>query len=174
MFNSLEMASVSQYGIGKQNPLESHRRAGLLFERALRQGKARRLWARLTGKNNSLGDFIQCGLSAERRPALGAGVVNVPLAQIVGSEGRVRDFDNAFRPLNDHTRDRWIGIAVARRDGVELPPVELIQVGDEYYVRDGHHRISVARAAGQAEIEARIAYAFRATAKSMSEDMERG
>jgi hypothetical protein len=160
MFNSMEMASVSQYGFGNQNPLESHRRAGLLFERALRQGKARRLWARLTGKKNSLEDLIQSGPNAERRPALGAGVTTVPISKIVGSEGRVRDFDNAFRPLNEHTRDRWIGIAVARRNGVDLPPVELIQVGDEYYVRDGHHRISVARAAGQAEIEAKIAYAL--------------
>jgi hypothetical protein len=107
-----------------------------------------------------LGDLVQSGPNAERRPALGAGVVNVSLSKIVGSEGRVRDFDNTFHPLNDHTRDRWIGIAVARRNGVTLPPVELIQVGCAYYVRDGHHRISVARAAGQAEIEARIAYAL--------------
>lgn len=160
MFNSLEMASVSQFGFGKQNPLECRRRAGLLFERALRQGKARRLWARLTGKKNSLGDLVQSGPNAERRPALGAGVVTVALSKIVGSEGRVRDFDNAFLPLNDHTRDRWIGIAVARRDGAALPPVELIQVGEAYYVRDGHHRISVARASGQTDIEARIAYAL--------------
>jgi hypothetical protein len=163
MFNTMEMASVSQYGFGNQNPLELHRRAGLLFERALRQGKARRLWTRLTGQQNSLGDLVRSGPNAERRPTLGAGVVNIPISKIAGSEGRVRDFDNAFRPLNDHTRDRWIGIAVARRNGVELPPVELIQVGDEYYVRDGHHRISVARAAGQTEIEARIAYALIST-----------
>jgi hypothetical protein len=163
MFNTMEMASISQYGFGNQNPLEAQRRAGLFFERALRQAKARSLWARLTGKQNSLGDLVQSGLNAARRPARGAGVINVPICKIIGSESRVRDFDNAFRPLNDHTRDRWIGIAIARRNGVDLPPVELIQVGDEYYVRDGHHRISVARAAGQAEIEARIVYTLTST-----------
>lgn len=163
MFNSLEMVSVSQYGFGKRNPLESRRIAGLVFERMLRRGKARSLWARLTGKDNSLGDLVLISLNAARRPARGAGVVSVPLNKIVGSEGRVQDFDRAFLPLNDHTRDRWIGIAVARRNGVALPPVELIQAGDDYYVRDGHHRISVAGATGQAEIEARIVYTLTST-----------
>ena len=50
------------------------------------------------------------------------------------------------------------GIAAAMRRGASMPPVELIQAADGYYVRDGHHRISVARAAGQASIEGRIAY----------------
>lgn len=86
------------------------------------------------------------------------GVVNIPLAKIVGSENRVSDFDNTFNPLNEHNRDRWINIALTRRNGASLPPVELIQVGEEYYVRDGHHRISVAKAANQTEIEARIAF----------------
>jgi hypothetical protein len=80
------------------------------------------------------------------------------LAKIVGSEGRTADFDSAFDPLRSHNRDRWIGIAAARRQGAILPPVELIQVGDTYYVRDGNHRVSVAKAAGQVEIEAQILY----------------
>ncbi len=162
MFNSLEMAAISQFGFSHDNPLESRRKAGLIFERALRRGKARAFWSRVTGKANGLRDLSHISPAVAPRPARQAGVVNIPLAKIVGSENRVRDFDSAFYPLSDHNRDRWIGIAVARRNGASLPPVELIQVGEEYYVRDGHHRLSVARAANQDEIEARIAFVLQA------------
>jgi hypothetical protein len=81
----------------------------------------------------------------------------VSIAQIGGSEGRAGDFDREFNPLKDHVRKRWLGIAAAREQGVALPPVSLVQVGDVYYVKDGHHRISVAKALGQETIEAKVA-----------------
>jgi hypothetical protein len=84
------------------------------------------------------------------------GVRSVPLDQIQGSEGRSTDFDRDFYPLQDRTRERWLGIARARRAGKSLPPVLLVQVDQVYYVRDGHHRISVARALGQRTIEAKV------------------
>jgi hypothetical protein len=80
----------------------------------------------------------------------------VPIRQICGSENRCGDFDRNFHPLHDHNKGRWLRIAQARQQGKSLPPVELVQVGDGYYVRDGHHRISVARALGQKSIEARV------------------
>lgn len=84
------------------------------------------------------------------------GLRNVPIDQIRGSESRSHDFDRQFRPLKAHNRERWTSIAVARMMGAALPPVSLIQVGQVYYVRDGHHRISVARHLGQASIEAEV------------------
>ena len=162
MFNTLEMAAIAQFGTSRDDPLESRRKASLVFERALRHGKARAFWSRITGKRSGLRDLGRVSSAVAPRPAREAGVVTIPLAKIVGSESRVRDFDDAFYPLRDHNRDRWIGIAVARTNGVSLPPVELIQVGEEYYVRDGHHRLSVARAANQDEIEARIAFVLQA------------
>ena len=83
-----------------------------------------------------------------------AGLCTVPIRQIRGSEGRCHDFDADFRPLQARTRDRWVSIAIAWQRGIILPPVELIQIGDTYFVRDGHHRISVAKAMGQPDIEA--------------------
>jgi hypothetical protein len=80
----------------------------------------------------------------------------VPICQIRGSEGRCSDFDRNFNPLQDHNRVRWLRIAAARQRGRSLPPVELVQVGDFYFVRDGHHRVSVARALGQPFIAARV------------------
>ncbi|MFN2186580.1 MAG: hypothetical protein ACK2UU_21575, partial [Anaerolineae bacterium] len=56
----------------------------------------------------------------------------------------------------DQARGRWLSIARARQQGKDLPPVVLIRVGDVYFVRDGHHRISVAQALGQLDVEARV------------------
>jgi hypothetical protein len=83
-----------------------------------------------------------------------AGVRTVPLSRIKGSEGRSSDFDCDFNPLHARTRNRWISIAIARAQGDTLPLVELIQLGEDYFVRDGHHRISVARAFSEEYIDA--------------------
>jgi len=80
----------------------------------------------------------------------------VSVRDIRGSEGRCGDFDADFHPLQGRTRNRWVGIAAAREMGTPMPPVKLIRIGDLYFVRDGHHRISVARAMGQEAIEAEV------------------
>ena len=85
-----------------------------------------------------------------------AGIRTVPLTGILGSESRCCDFDRFFRPLQARTKDRWLRVAVAMQKETPLPPVTLIQVGDGYYVRDGHHRLSVAHALGQQFIEAEV------------------
>jgi hypothetical protein len=80
----------------------------------------------------------------------------VPICQIRGTESRAGDFDCNFNPLRDHNQGRWQHIAGARQLGKALSPVDLVQVGDLYFVRDGHHRISVAQALGQQDIEAKV------------------
>jgi hypothetical protein len=84
------------------------------------------------------------------------GFTPVLLERICGSVGRAGDFDNRFHPLEDRLRDRWVSIAMARTQNTPLEPVALIQVGACYFVKDGHHRISVARARGEAAIDAEI------------------
>ncbi len=80
----------------------------------------------------------------------------VEIKRIVGTESRAGDFDADFNPRSDRTRDRWVRIAEVRLRQNALPPVDLIQVGSEYFVRDGHHRISVARALGNVFIDAQV------------------
>jgi hypothetical protein len=70
--------------------------------------------------------------------------------------GRSTDFDKQFHPLSDRIQDRWVSIAMARGQNLPLAPVELIQIGDRYFVKDGHHRISVACARGETVIDAEI------------------
>ena len=132
----------------------------LLYSRARDQGQRAMLWAALTGCSRrllALEEVRQGGhVSITEQSWLDAGTRMVPIDQIMGSEERCGDFDRDFNPLHDHNRGRWLGIAAARRGGVPLPPVDLVQVGDLYFVQDGHHRISVARALGQTDIEARV------------------
>ena len=78
----------------------------------------------------------------------------MPINRIKGSEGRSGDFDCDFNPLHTRTRDRWMSIAITRSQGDTLPLVELVQLSDDYFVRDGHHRISVARAFGEESVDA--------------------
>lgn len=85
-----------------------------------------------------------------------AGAAVVPLDAIVGTVDRGRDFDRRFRPTSGRVRSRWEHIAAAMRRGESMPPVDLVRIGEIYFVRDGHHRISVARALGRADIDAYI------------------
>jgi hypothetical protein len=112
--------------------------------------------ALLTGRSRSLLDLDIAVSVKKMRSQHHAGTRTVPISLIKGSEGRSRDFDCDFNPLHSRTRDRWISVALARSQGDSLSLVELIQLGDDYFVRDGHHRISVARAFGEEYIDAKV------------------
>lgn len=130
--------------------------AGELYRRARSQSRRGRLASALRSDSGRLLDLAEVKATCPVRARFHAGVRSVPLEQIRGSEGRSNDFDHRFRPLQNHTKERWVGIAVARSRGRVLPLVALIQVGDVFFVRDGHHRISVAQALGQTAIDAEV------------------
>src|SRR3954465_1427591 len=80
----------------------------------------------------------------------------IQLDAIVGSVDRTRDFDRQFRPTTGRVRARWERIAAAMRRGESLPPIDVYRIGDLHFVRDGHHRVSVARALGRRDIDAYV------------------
>jgi hypothetical protein len=84
------------------------------------------------------------------------GLQVVPLDAIVGSVDRTVDFDRGLRPTSGRLRSRWERIAAAQRRGEALPPVSLYKIGDLYFVRDGHHRVSVAKSLGREDIDAYV------------------
>jgi hypothetical protein len=84
------------------------------------------------------------------------GLKIVPLDAIVGTVDRAADFDRGFRPTSPRLRSRWERIAAAQRRGEALPPISLYKVGDLYFVRDGHHRVSVAKSLGRQDIDAYV------------------
>ena len=80
----------------------------------------------------------------------------IELRTIVGSVDRTADFDRRFRPTSNRLRERWQGINLAQRSGRGVPPITVYRVGDLHFVRDGHHRVSVALALGHTVIEANV------------------
>lgn len=78
------------------------------------------------------------------------------IKNIYGTINRKHDFDRCFNPLDDRFKDRWISIAQSRFSHIPLPPVNLIKVDNCFFVKDGHHRISVARALGEIAIDAEV------------------
>jgi hypothetical protein len=84
------------------------------------------------------------------------GLQLVTIDSIVGSVDRTREFDRRFRPTSARGRQRWERIALAQRRGEAMPPVELYRVGELHFVRDGHHRISIAVSRGLPSIDAYV------------------
>lgn len=133
---------------------QARRWAQRLYSAAYHRGWLRRLWLRWLGRSSRLLSLTDIAVpqTTLQEPTL----QTIPLSKIRGSRGRGQDFDDAFYPLHDHNRERWLRVAVARELGIALPPMQLIRVGDIYFVDDGHHRLSVARAVDQLEIEAEV------------------
>ncbi len=84
------------------------------------------------------------------------GVHPIPIEKIVGSEGRYKDFNRSFLPKIDTIRDRWKNVDKAHYKEVELPPIQVYKIGEVYFVKDGNHRVSVARQQGKKFIDADI------------------
>jgi hypothetical protein len=127
-----------------------------LFNDAAWAGLVRRLWATITRKSDRLLDLtdeIPTHVSGDGHYV---GIRAVKLSDIRGSENRSYDFNADFAPIQQHSKDRWKSVMMARLRGIPLPPVQLVQVGDIYFVRDGHHRISVAHALGECAIDAEV------------------
>jgi hypothetical protein len=84
------------------------------------------------------------------------GMRTVPINLIVGSEGRYRDFNKYFLPKSDHLKSRWVRVDEAHIRDIILPPIQLYEIGGVYFVRDGNHRVSVARSQGIEMIDAEV------------------
>ena len=130
--------------------------AGADYRRARRKAFMRGVLNWFKRSDNALLAFdeVRRGIHAQTQHE--GGLREVPIDQIVGSVGRYRDFDRAFLPRQIQTRDRWESVDRAHLDGTELPPVDLYKIGDTYFVKDGNHRVSVARERGQAFIDAHV------------------
>lgn len=119
------------------------------FQRARRRQVLGQVAAQLQRKPSDVSEMLlfddvvaALGRTGERRH----GLQIVALATIVGSVDRVRDFDCWFHPRARVNRQRWIQLAMAQRRGEFIPPVDLYRIGELHFVRDGHHRVSVALA----------------------------
>ena len=129
------------------------------FSRARRRSAVSRLSRRLRREPGDIDvvlPFEEVVAALGRRGERHLGLRTIPLDSIVGSVDRPRDFDRRFRPTSGRVRRRWEGIAAAMRRGEAMPPIEVYAIGDFHFVKDGHHRVSVARAMGNEVIEADV------------------
>jgi hypothetical protein len=124
------------------------------FSRARRSAFVSQLLTIISRSSNELLPFEEVRARLNVRGQHYLGHQTVQINTIVGSEGRYADFDRQFAPRTDASRFRWMSIDRAHYEDVGLPAVDLYKLGDIYFVKDGHHRISVARQRGQLEIDA--------------------
>ena len=118
--------------------------------RALRDS----FWAKLTGRNSRLAIFPEHTLRDHPNRKL-IGVKDIRIDQVIGTLNRECDFDDKFRPLGKHLLNRRVNIFVnLDPDGWE--PILVHKIGEQYYVEDGHHRVSVARSIGKLFIQAKV------------------
>jgi hypothetical protein len=130
------------------------------FTRARRRARLRALVTRIRGEHasnrlRSFDDVRRERLVANNRLHRGTRVVEVE--EIVGSVGRWRDFDRSFLPARASVGHKWKRIDRAFHRAEDLPPVELYEIGESYFVLDGHHRVSVARYHDVPTVEATVA-----------------
>ena len=128
--------------------------ANEIFSRLLFQARLHALAGALLAGQKGLDDF------AAQLPRLNpnrkfAGIQDIPVDQITGSVGRVQDFDRSFRPLKKHLANRWAACYLFLQDG-NWPSIRVYRVGSQYFVEDGHHRVSVARSRGMSYILAEV------------------
>jgi hypothetical protein len=99
-------------------------------------------------------DEVICllGWRGERR----LGLQTIPVDTIIGTVDSRRDFDRRFRPTSGRVRYRWERLALAQRRGEPIPPIEVYRVGHLHFVADGHHRVSIAAATRQHQIDAYV------------------
>lgn len=129
------------------------------FSRARRQQALKRLVDRLRREPSDLDvilPFEEVVEALGRRGERYLGLQTIPLDSIVGTVDRRREFDRSFRPTSSKVRPRWERIATAQRRGEAMPPIDVYRIGDMHFVKDGHHRVSVARALGHEVIDAYV------------------
>ena len=110
----------------------------------------------LTGRHNELLNFDEIRSRLHLHEEHYEGVHDVPLENIVGSVGRYKDFTSTFLPKNSKLRERWSRVYALANSLEGPPPIELYKVGDAYFVRDGNHRVSVARELSAKTIQAHV------------------
>ena len=128
------------------------------FGRARRKRALSQIAARLRreGDLSAILPFEEVVRALGQRGEKRLGLQTIDLDSIVGTVDRGREFDRSFRPTSGRVRPRWERINTAQRKGQEMPPIDVYRIGELHFVKDGHHRVSVARALGFGVIDAYV------------------
>jgi len=136
--------------------MQSDIQAVIDFREVRRRAFFEKVLSLLTKRPAKLLPFEEVRRKLRLRSQYYRGLQNIPLDRIVGSVSRYHDFTRSFLPRHDDMRHRWQRVDSLARQGGGLPPIEVYQVGEVYFVKDGNHRVSVARQFGAPTIEAYV------------------
>lgn len=139
-----------------QNDESAYSAALTDFHQARNRALLGAVLARITGSERRLLSFDDVRRELRLAGGVERGVREIPLDAIVGSVGRYADFSRDFLPLRESDRGRWAAVKAAVDSLAGLPPIEVYQIGEAYFVRDGNHRVSVARRLGAPTIQAYV------------------
>lgn len=126
------------------------------FHVVLRKGQFFRMIRKVLRRSCFLLDWNTIKSDLQSCGSYYSGLKVVRIDAIIGSEGKTSDFDLHFHPMSESSRERWVNMAIAYLARTALPPVQLIESGGNYFIRDGHHRVSVSRAFGQVSTDAEV------------------
>lgn len=115
------------------------------FRHARNRALAQKFFATLQRQPGGLLCFEAVRAQLGFRGMANSGLQEIDIDKVVGSVGRAHDFAANFQPLRETSKDRWLQIRLAHAEMRDLPPIEVFQIDDAYFVIDGHHRVSVAR-----------------------------
>jgi nucleotide-binding universal stress UspA family protein len=132
------------------------RRAIQDFRSARRKAILREIIARFKGETTELLSFEEVRQKLKAQISSKKILKEIPISAIVGSVNRYQDFMRDFLPLQNIDMERWSNIDVANQGMIGLPPIEVYQIDEVYFVSDGNHRVSVAKQLGTEEIEAYV------------------
>ncbi len=128
------------------------------FHRARQQATLATVLARINGRSVDLLSFDDVRQKLRASEVTSRGVQDIPIDAIVGTVNRTVDFTRDFLPLQPSDEERWARVRSATDDPKVggMPPIDVYKIGEAYFVRDGHHRVSVARTLGQTHIQAYV------------------
>ncbi len=128
------------------------------YKTARRKGAVRALVSRIAGSPDNADllsyDEVRNQLQAVEKNT--QRLEEIPLDAIVGSVGRYHDFTREFLPKSSIDENRWARVKASALGLTGLPPIEVYQIGEAYFVKDGNHRVSVARQMGNTFIQAYV------------------
>lgn len=126
------------------------------FNNAKNRARMQVLLSKLKWENSDLLSLYEVTELIKPRGETYLGMKTIPIDSIIGSEGRARDFSKAFYPKKELLKERWKSIDRAHLQYIELPSINVYKLGDWYFVRDGNHRVSVAKSQGVKFIDAEV------------------
>lgn len=126
------------------------------FFRAHRKAELNEIFSLITGRSNELLNYNDILKQLHTQGQSEKGLQEIPIASIIGSVGRYTDFTRDFLPRRLSDQDRWTDVHAAMFGSLGVPPIEVYKIGEAYFVKDGNHRVSVARQLGSKFIQAYV------------------